>query len=341
MKIKQTAAPDQTAAELEFGVEIETVIPVSSGLQVGGYHRGLPVESARTGDGEIKVAPTFRGGPWKAERDGSIRVPPRYMACEFISPRLKGPEGVQALIDMVRFIVAIGGRVNDSCGLHVTVGLGWMAGDLKALTEFAYRLGSNAHDNAWSIFAQTGTGRHQNHYCHPLSRPAFESLAKASKAAVELDAETFVRSTGRGMVNFQKLCNWSSPCVEFRAFAATLNEFKILHHLATALGLVSKCKAVKRVCPWKPDAPRLRTQTAVEALERMWHLLRWSVSGTPKEPAYGLFGLAHEQFGEIKQEILKAAQSFDRKWPAPFFTPAATPPPPPAPAAPETAPVAA
>lgn len=325
MQPRKLAAPDETAAHLEFGVEIETVIPQSSGLQVGSYHRGNPVTVGRTPAGEVLQAPTFNGELWRADRDGSINIPRGYAACEFVSPRLKGDAGIRALIDMVRFIVAIGGRVNPSCGLHVTVGLGWLTNDPKGLLEFAYRLASNAHDNAWPIFAQTGTDRHRNHYCLPLSKPAFENLAKATKAPSERVVE-LVRSTGRGMVNFQKLLN-AAPCVEFRAFAATLNEYKILHHVATALGLVSKCRAVKRVCPWKPDAPRLRTKTAVEALERMWHLLRWSVSGASSEPAYGLFGVMHQKFPSMKEVVSNAAHTFDRKWPAPFFTPAVPPPP--------------
>jgi hypothetical protein len=50
MKSK-TKLQDLAAASIAFGVELETAIPVSSGITVGGYHRGLPVTTAQATDG--------------------------------------------------------------------------------------------------------------------------------------------------------------------------------------------------------------------------------------------------------------------------------------------------
>ena len=68
-------------------------------------------------------APTFNGNHWKAERDGSIRVKPGRVACEFVSPILKGGAGVEHLLQFVEWANAIGANVNASCGCHITVGV--------------------------------------------------------------------------------------------------------------------------------------------------------------------------------------------------------------------------
>ena len=45
------------------------------------------------------------------------------------------------------------------------------------------------------------------------------------------------------MVNFQKL--FSHGVIEFRVFAGTLNRHKLLHHLATVLGLCRRAAEVQ------------------------------------------------------------------------------------------------
>src|SRR5262245_59804173 len=94
--------------DMTFGVEIETTIPASAGIQVGGHGRGIPV-------------PGLNG--WLADRDPSIRVGvPGHVPCEFVSPVFKGEEGLRQCLRDVAAIKAMGARVNDSCGLHIHVG---------------------------------------------------------------------------------------------------------------------------------------------------------------------------------------------------------------------------
>src|SRR5512137_1463717 len=86
---------DPKAESITFGVELETTIPATSGIVVGGYHFGAAVTvGAANGTTQHLTAPTFNGNHWKAERDGSIRAIPGRMACEFVSPILQGGEGV-------------------------------------------------------------------------------------------------------------------------------------------------------------------------------------------------------------------------------------------------------
>ena len=57
---------------IRFGVELETKVPRTCGLAVGGYHVGYPVRTARATNGQQLAAPTFNGATWRADRDGSI-----------------------------------------------------------------------------------------------------------------------------------------------------------------------------------------------------------------------------------------------------------------------------
>ena len=80
---------------IRFGVELETKVPRTCGLAVGGYHVGYPVRTGRATNGQELAAPTFNGATWRADRDGSITCEPGEMPCEFVSPILHGVEGVE------------------------------------------------------------------------------------------------------------------------------------------------------------------------------------------------------------------------------------------------------
>jgi len=95
---------DTQAASITFGVELETTVPVLSGLSVGNYHNGTTVHvAAINGTTQHLTAPTFNGAHWKAERDGSIRVNTGRLPCEFVSPILHGSDGVTHLIDFIKW----------------------------------------------------------------------------------------------------------------------------------------------------------------------------------------------------------------------------------------------
>lgn len=57
---------------IRFGVELQTKVPRTCGLAVGGYHAGYPVRTGRATNGQELAPPTFNGGTRRADRDGSI-----------------------------------------------------------------------------------------------------------------------------------------------------------------------------------------------------------------------------------------------------------------------------
>ena len=130
---------DTQAALIQWGIELETRLPLSAGVTVGGYHNGFAVTTGLDQrDGLPLNAPKFKSTAWKAERDGSIRCDARQVPCEFVSPILHGSEGVEHLMEFVEWMNAIGASVNDSCGCHITVGIESIIGssETKAVSEF-------------------------------------------------------------------------------------------------------------------------------------------------------------------------------------------------------------
>lgn len=326
---------DVLASAVRFGIEIETSIPVASNVSIGQYHRGIAVQfGRRASDGAMTEAPRFcqtdvngdtrdGGVCWSAERDGSITHGSGRMACEFVSPVLRGASGVQNVIDFVAWLNGIDAHVNDSCGVHVTVSVDSIlercggtpptpATLQQMRADFAQKLAHIAQWHSRAIYGQTGTGRHENNYSRQFhSTVAIHARAMARNP--DLSAKTAAANAcGRGMVNFNKL--FSHGVVEFRAFAGTLNIHKILHHIATAIGLCRRAHEVKLLGAFtKNKVQRRRTATATDALLFMHEYLGWR--GSKRPYALGLFGPLHTQFRSYRKTALQMCAKFDARYP--------------------------
>ncbi len=192
---------------IRFGVELETKVPRTCGLAVGGYHVGYPVRTARAANGQELAAPTFNGAAWRADRDGSITCEPGEMPCEFVSPILNGAEGVETLCRFMEWMSAIGATVDTSCGVHITVGNESVIGsrDAGKVSEFVRKLAHIAQWHAMSLYGQTGTGRHLSRYSHTLAADVERHMRKIVNTSSVADKEAAAAACGRGMLNFQKV----------------------------------------------------------------------------------------------------------------------------------------
>ena len=180
--------------------------PANDTTPIGGYHNGLPVAWLPTG--------------WKAERDGSIRTPAGRKPCEFVSPILRGYEGLRNVETAVDAIKERGARVNESCGLHITVS--WN-GDAAALARLISLIGN--HEKA--IYAATGTRRRErNHWAKQIKTYGNKD---AAKDRCERDRYH--------LLNLTHLAAGKNR-IEIRAFAGTLNKTKLLGYIQMVLGLV-------------------------------------------------------------------------------------------------------
>ncbi|MBV6498472.1 MAG: hypothetical protein CJBNEKGG_00694 [Prosthecobacter sp.] len=312
---------DSQAALIQWGIELETRLPAAASVPVGGYHAGLPVVAAITTAGVRLSAPVFHSEAWKAERDGSIRREPGQVPCEFVSPILHGEDGVEHLAAFVDWLNAVGASVDRSCGCHITVGIESIIGttDPNAVSAFLRKLAHIARWHARSLYGQTGTDRHLNHYSHPLYEQTAQHMRKLVTCEEERVKAECAEHCGRGMVNFRKAFRRDRNgrfvgVIEFRVFAGTLNLDKILHHLASVLGLCRRAHEVQCLGGFgKNKVQQKRTATAQDALRFLWDYLGWTGSARPV--ALGLFGRLHAEFRHYRKSAQRLCQQFDSRYP--------------------------
>ncbi len=194
------------ANEISFGIEFETTLPGTDNTPIGPYHHGYQVPWLPTG--------------WKAERDGSIRPEnSTRKGCEFVSPILKGIDGVRQVENAIDQINARGGRVNASCGLHITIGFN---GDAAALARLISLIGN--HERA--IYASTGTRKREQ----MMYAKRIKQYGNKDNAKTRCEADRY------HLLNLTHLKHGKNR-IEFRAFAGTLNKTKVIGYLMMVLGL--------------------------------------------------------------------------------------------------------
>ncbi|HEV7301600.1 MAG TPA: amidoligase family protein [Tepidisphaeraceae bacterium] len=267
------------ASEITFGIEIETTIPANT-LTIGSYGHGQPI-------------PQLPG--WTAARDGSIRSGRGRVGCEFVSPVLKGAEGVESIIAAVAFIKSIGGTVNQTCGLHVHVGFN------KSDAIATAKLTTLVANVEKAIYASTGThSRERGDYCRPIQR-----------YGNAVDATRYARADRYHVCNLATV----KPTVEFRAFAGTLNESKIIAHVMMAVGLVERSLKAARVTNWtakpvSPTSPIARKGEGQTALNRLFYQLGWTKGRT--DYTYGnVAGAPVTVVTRAKRTLMKLARKYD------------------------------
>lgn len=266
--------PYVSVESITFGVEIECHLPESvcypdpatgrAALSVGAYHAGNPVDAS--------ILPTAPDGKkWRADRDGSIQANMGRVAVEFVSPVLRGAEGLKHLVAVVRRIKELGGKVNASCGLHIHVG--FPTNDLRAVQRLVHLVaGFEA-----GMFASTGTkNREQGRYCKPI-KEAFRNASFRSTRAL--------RSANRNVadrfhsLNLSNIFTGRVPTVEFRLFSGTLNPIKVAAYVQMVVGVVQVALSMARPARWdgKPAGREYGTNAGPgeRELNRLFRRLGW------------------------------------------------------------------
>lgn len=281
------------ANEIAFGIEFETTLPNSDATPIGSYHRGYQVAWLPTG--------------WKAERDSSIQtLAPGRKGCEFVSPKLRGPEGLAQVEQAIDAINARGARVNPSCGLHVTIE--WN-GDAAALARLISLVGN--HERA--IFASTGTRRREQ----TIFTKKIKQYGNKDDAKRRCEADRY------HLLNLTHLARGRNR-IEFRAFAGTLNKRKVLGYLMMCLGLVELALNSKRCADWdyeKRDGAkscwdRPAAGPGETELNRLFYRLGWTKGWYKGELRNKVFGqIASESatpdWKAIKTKLLELARKYD------------------------------
>jgi len=268
-------------------------LPASDTTPIGPYHGGYQVSWLPEG--------------WKAERDSSIRIfAPGRKGCEFVSPKLRGYEGLQQVEAAIDAMTARGARVNASCGLHITIE--WN-GDAAALARLVSLIGN--HERA--IFASTGTRRREQ----TIYTKKIKQYGDKDRAKQRCEADRY------HLLNLTHLARGRNR-IEFRAFAGTLNKTKVAGYLMLCLGLVELALNTTRCADWdyakregtrscwdRPGAGEGETE-----LNRLFYRLGWTkgwYKGALRKRVFG--GLANEtaapDMKAIKTKLLELARKYD------------------------------
>lgn len=252
-----------------FGVELETLLPSSyaDSIDIGDYHCGEPVYEA----------PRFNRRRWLVEHDSSIRSRSyERQGAEFVSPILVGNEGVENALEFAEWLRSIGARVNNSCGLHIHIGIDSVLGRNASSATMVAFLTKVAHlSYRWqdSLYAQTGTRRDRNHYCQRINDSSGWVMSVQNEQRKPMNDkcrhDTTLNSLQRyAPVNLQNMNGKGT--IEFRAFAGTLNKQKLLHHLWSVFAIIHNAKRNLRQDTYRWSQKSLR---GADSLKWFYHHL--------------------------------------------------------------------
>ncbi len=216
--------PRITAADLTYGIEIECGISHDAPVSVGRYHAGNPVNGL----------PEFSGRKWRADADGSLHFR-SSRAVEFVSPVLKGRDGLDNIRAACAQIKAWGGVTNNSCGLHVHVA--FPTQDVAAMRRLTMLVGQFED----ALYAMSGSpDRRRGGYCRPVKTELNKQFSWQGQTK-----DTIARGYGRhDMSDRYRVLNWANflsnrmETVEFRVFSGSLNPAKIAAWVQMCLTLV-------------------------------------------------------------------------------------------------------
>jgi hypothetical protein len=280
--------------DLTFGCELETVIPAGT-IPVGAYHNGRQVAALPPG--------------WTVERDCSINCPAGHEAAEFVSPILKGADGLKQVKQVCDWLNAVGAKVNKSTGFHVHIG--W-AGDAEALKRLTHYVANFEK----ALFASSGTrSREEGSFCRPI-READSYTSRFRDAANA--ANLGLPSNRYHLLNLTNLETYRKQTVEFRVFSGTTNATKALGYIRLCLGIVEKALRTARQPKWIGKTPvetspfHRKGGEGQTELTRLFYALGWT-----KGDSKHIFGNIQPEglptIEDAKVEIMRLGKKYDTR----------------------------
>lgn len=276
--------PRITARDLTYGIEIECGVDRDTPIRIGSYHGGSSVASL----------PAFEGRRWNAQRDSSLYFRGgTKTAVEFVSPILKGREGLDNIRATCAQIKAWGGVTNNSCGLHIHVA--FPSESVAAMRRLTLLVGQFED----ALYASTGTpDRRNGNYCSTIKTERNKQVNWSrftNKDEMRNSYEIGSLGDRYRVLNWTNFLSGRLPTVEFRVFSGSLNPAKIAAWVQICLTLVEMAlDGVDvggwdcRVTNWASFGKTIGEQNARYMCRRVW----WSTAFKSRE--YGELG--HETF---------------------------------------------
>jgi hypothetical protein len=318
-------------SDATFAVEIECGIPRSqiarAGWRVGSYHRGTPIPGH-----------DYNGTPWTIEHDSSLRSPDMQMV-EIVSPPLRGRAGLASLRRMMQAIKAMGGKVNNTCGLHVNISHPKMFTPkrIKRLIHIQAKFELALYASNGNL-ARTSNG--PNGYSRSVKGDGYASPQRRDRLAnvqslSQLRDEAYDRYVTLNLLHIT--ARRDRRRVEFRVFGPSLNPTKATAFICVALGMVeaSMDYNVKiNDSVWDLDKARSHRDWSdgIHAMDRLLAFLRWNPRRAERDgvtvedvdriaqadalKAKGILGGSPAEMARdierSRNELLRLAEKFDR-----------------------------
>lgn len=253
--------------KLDIGVEIESNDENGVLSEIGHYH-GYD-------NGGREVFPDFlsgfKGKKWKVESDGSLGI----NGVEFVSPVLKGSQGIDNVVNNMKVLKRLGFDSNDKrCGVHIHVGLSSICGNKKVddVVSFLCRLNKSFYNYQGSLYGSCGKNRRDRQfYCSRLRKEEdliilSERIEKKSKGNKELsDFDKVGRYSrkyrGLNLSNLRNGIKGKRSSIEFRFPQGSLDPVQFLLHMVQIVFLIRQSwvdrhnrKGMDMVCnDWELD----------------------------------------------------------------------------------------
>jgi len=300
---RQQQTKSTKARDFTFGVEIECMIPNRTRIPVGNYH------NPRLLNGDFPEG-------WMSSKDSSIAQYVGYKGVEFISPILKGEDGLNQVMSVLDKLNELGAKVNRTCGFHVHVGAKSVAGPLADdvagwVNNLIHLVGQ--HETA--LYASTGS-RFRAKECR-FTKSIHARYDSDKRKELKKKKWDVLQRQVSGIdryrtLNLANLFN-SKMTAEFRVFAGTLSKLKVLGHIQMVLGLCEK--ALGTCVSFNPPATQCyKGGDGLKSLNRLYFLLGWTLGrkdvGQPTCSAFGWIADLDKMKG-IRKELRRLAEKFD------------------------------
>jgi hypothetical protein len=260
------------ATDATVGIEIEACFPYISGTRLADY--------LANGSGFPTVTGTYSAShptAWTVKSDGSISPHTTDIGFEIVSPPMTMEQARIQVPAMVRSILAMGGYVNASCGLHIHMG-GMGRFELPLIRNLVRRF-INFEDTL-DLMQPEGRRGNANGYCLSNRSVAarlngLDSYASAEAVNEALWAKVHSLKTREGLVNclqgngrYVKLNLQSLPrhgTIEVRHPAGTLEESEIMGQIEFFVAFASVALNQERLA----RRPVHTVETQAERVKKM------------------------------------------------------------------------
>ena len=231
--------------QLEIGVEIECndqndVLWNGRSRNIGSYH-------SRSNKVHPSFLSGFKGKKWKVESDGSLGE----KGVEFVSPILKGSEGIDNVVNNMKILKRMGFDVDSKCGLHIHIGLSSICGNKRVddVVSFLCRLNKSFFNYQGSLYGSAGkVRRDREFYCSRLRKEedliilseGIEKKEKGNKDNSDFDrfGNYSRKYRGLNLSNLRNGIKGKRSSIEFRFPSGSLDHVQFLVHMIQIIFLI-------------------------------------------------------------------------------------------------------